>query len=388
MKKSYNKKKVYFSCAILVFIILIVAVGGYCFVSTKSKAKDVFTSTIDKAFEKITSQDNLSSIAGDISIKTNLSSDDKSIEKMLDIVNNLDADIKYGIDYNTNNLNIVSKARYNQEELINISSYIENNELFINLNDIYNKTINIPIKKHNNYVSTIFNQNDMKIIAKQLNKAINNSLKDEYFIKKNTNIILNDNDTKVTKNTLTLNNTNLDKIINSIKEELGNNDEFLGSLSQISNETKEEIKSRIASINNNYIEEIITISLYTKENKVIGLEIAKTFSTGLSLLILKNTETNYSYEIKNNVNSYKGNFEIKKGDNSINLKISINGTINGTISIDINYDKNKYINEFVKKDIVKIENITDEERLEMFDNIQKKISIRSLIKNLWNLIEL
>ena len=98
MKKSYNKKKVYFSCAILVFIILIVAVGGYCFVSTKSKAKDVFTSTIDKAFEKITSQDNLSSIAGDISIKTNLSSDDKSIEKMLDIVNNLDADIKYGID--------------------------------------------------------------------------------------------------------------------------------------------------------------------------------------------------------------------------------------------------------------------------------------------------
>ena len=228
----------------------------------------------------------------------------------------------------------------------------------------------------------------MKIIAKQLNKAINNSLKDEYFIKKNTNIILNDNDTKVTKNTLTLNNTNLDKIINSIKEELGNNDEFLGSLSQISTDTKDEIQCRIGSSYKRYLEVVWTISLYTKENKVIGLEIAKTFSTGLSLLILKNTETNYSYEIKNNVNSYKGNFEIKKGDNSINLKISINGTINGTISIDINYDKNKYINEFVKKDIVKIENITDEERLEMFDNIQKKISIRSLIKNLWNLIEL
>lgn len=386
MKKSHNRKKIYIiGCIILV--VLVFSISRYYYISTRSKSREVFISTIDKIFEKIALQDNLSSISGNIGIKSDFYSDDESIGNMLDIVNNLDANIKYEVDYNTNKLNIISSTRYNQDELININSYIENKELYINLMDIYDKTIVIPIKKYNNYISALFNQNEIKTVAKYLNKAINNSLKDEYFIKKNTNISINGNDTKVTKNTLTLNSTNLNKIINDIKMELSNNDEFLNSLSQILNQTTEEIKSKIESINNN-LEEIVTISLYTKKNDVIGFEIVKTSNARLTLLILKNSENDYSCEIKDSINSYKGNLEIKKSDNSIKFKISSDGKINGTINIDINYEKNKYINELIKNEIVEIENITDEERIEMFDRMQKKTSIRSLIKSLWKLIGL
>lgn len=390
MKKSQNRKiKIYIVFTILIFLSLI-AFGGYYFITTKPKPKEIFTSTIDKTFEKITMQNDVNSVVGNVSLKTNLHSDNKTIEKMLDIVNNLDVNFKYGIDFNNDNIHTALDANYNQDELVDISTCIESNGLYINLKDIYDKTMLIPIKKYINSVVALFNQNDIKIISKSLNDAINDSLKDKYFVKKNTKVILNGEEVSVIKNTLTLNNSNLNKIIDDMKEKLSNNDEFLNSLSQILNITNEEAKNKIESINNNNsIQEIITISLYTKENNVVGFEIARTSNAGLSLLVLKDNETNYSYEIKNSVDSYKGNVEVNKNNDNINLKISSNSDkISGTINIDITYEKNKDIDDFVKNDIVEIEKVTEQERTEMFDILQKKESIKLLIKSLWNLIEI
>lgn len=388
MKKTKNGKVKFMGCIILILLIVLI-IGVFYFNSLKAKPKEVFISTINEVFENFTMQNNLNSFAGNVNLKTNLTSNNENIHKMLNVINNTDINFKFGIDYNSNTMHTVLSSNYDRDELLNVSTSVEENSLYINSKDVYAKTIMIPIKKYNNYLSAIFNQKDIKTIFQDLNSAINNSLQDKYFVKKNTNVSLNGEDVNVTKNILTLNNSNLNKIISDIKENLINNDEFLSSLSRILNETKEEIKNRIDSINNNGIEEIITISLYTKDNKVIGFELAKASNTGLSLSVLKSSEKNYSYELKNYINSYKGNLEINKTDNNINLKISSNDNkMNGTINININYDTNKNIDEFIKNDIVEIENITDQERTEIFNNLQQKQSIRSLIKDLWNLIEI
>ena len=389
MKKVKNRKIKLFICCIFLLILIALIIVGIYFNSLKTKPKEVFISTIDEIFENFIIQDNLNSFTGNINLKTNLYSNDENVKKTIDVINNTDANFKFGIDFNSNTINTVLSSNYDKNELLNISTCLEENSLYINSKDLYYKTIMIPIKKHSNYVSAVLNQNDIKIIFKNLNSAINSSLQDKYFVKKNTSINLNGEEIKVIKNILTLDNSNLNKIINDVKAYLNNNDEFLSSLSRILNQTKEETKNKIESINTDYIDEIITISLYTKDNHVIGFEITKPSNTGLSLSVLKADETNYNYEIKNKINSYKGNLAINKSDNNINLTISSNDNkINGTINIVINYDENKDIDEFVKNDIIEIESITDQERTDIFNNLQQKQSIRSLINDLWNLIEI
>lgn len=388
MQKTKDKKiKLFLGCIILMILVGLI-IGIYYFNSLKTKPREIFISTIDEVFDRFTQQENLNSIVGTINVKTNLTGDDDT-NKMIDIINNIDSNLKFGIDYNNNVINTIFSSNYVNGELLNASTSLQEDGLYINLKDIYAKTIMIPIKKHNNYVSAVFNQNDIKTIFMSLRFAINSSLQDKYFVRKNTKISLNGEDIKVIKNTLTLNKSNLNKIINDVKINLNNNDEFLNSLSHILNETKEEIKNKIDSVDNSDIDEIIIISLYTKDNKVIGFEIAKTSNTGSTLSLFKTDKTNYSYEIKNSVSSYKGNLEINRNDNSIDLTISSSDNkINGTIIINIDYDKNKDIDEFVKNDIVNIENISDQERIEIFNNLQQRQSIRNLINNLWNLIEI
>jgi len=389
MKKIRNRKAKIMIGSIILIILVALTICLWYFNSLKVKPLEIFTSTIDGVFEKVVPQNNLNFFTGNMNIKTNLTSNDKNMKKILNIINHSDINFKFGIDYNNNVMNTILSSNYDGNELLNISTCIEKNSFYINFKDVYDKTVMIPVKKHANYISAVFNQNDIRTILRTLNSAISGSLQDKYFVKKNTKVSLNGEEVKVTKNILTLNNSNLNKIINDIKENLNNNEQFLSSLSYILNETKEEIKNKISSINSNSIAEIITISLYTKDDKVIGFELAKTSNTGLTLSILKTSETSYSYEIKNAVNSHKGNFEINKSDNRINLIISSNDNkVNGTVSIDINYDKNKDIEGFIKNDIVEIEKITDQERTEMFNKIQQRQSIRNLIKDLWNSIEI
>ncbi len=184
MKKTKNgKAKLFIGCIILIILIALI-VGGYYFNSLKEKPKEVFISTIDEMFEKFVGQNDFDSFIGNINLKTNLTSNDENNKKLLNVINNADVNFKFSIDYNSNVINTILSSKYDRNELLNISTSIEKDNLYINLKDAYNKTIMIPIKKHNSYVAATFNQKDTKTILEGLNSAIDSSLQDKYFIKK------------------------------------------------------------------------------------------------------------------------------------------------------------------------------------------------------------
>ncbi len=388
--KIMKKRKGNILLIVITLIVLVIAITSLLLYnnSLKTKPKTFFVSTIDRIFEQVQVQEDINSFLENVNVKTNLRSDNKVIAETLNILNHMNMNFKAGIDYNTHEIRMSMDSNYNEETLLNSDASIMQDGFYINVEDIYNKTILIPINKYNYLVSSLFDQNNIKIILKSLNMAINDSLQDKYFSQKEVEMNLNDKNVKVNKNTLALSKQNLSNIIDSIKNSLLNNDEFLNSLSSVFNKNVEEIKEDISNINTDILEEIVTISLYTQDNQVIGFEVART-SADLSFLVLKNDEFNYSYELKSYMNTYKGNIVVNKKDNNTDLEISINHeNINGTISIDVTTDKNVILDDFKKENIIKIDEISDQERVDIFNNLQKIPSIRLLIKDLWNLIEI
>lgn len=152
--------------------------------------------------------------------------------------------------------------------------------------------------------------------------------------------------------------------------------------------SEEETKEMLIDLKNEEIDfedETLIVSIYTKglQNKFVGLSIHDKNDT---ISILKNTETNYSYEIKVEDKDYKGNIEAKIKDNDINLKVSfdIEG-ISGSITMDFVENKKVSLPEVDTNNVISVENLSENEAMEILNNLQNKEGIVELIQALTSL---
>lgn len=368
---------------VVVVIFVIIALlglaffGGKYYLASRNNIK-IFMNNYFNELEENIGKNN--STSGSLSLNVNGDTTDKE-KKIFKILNNLDFSMNYGIDTKENITNIDISTNYYGDKLININTYIEDNNIYLSSSDLYSKYIKIENKKEDNSEKKSMTNDDYKVIINSISTAVSESLKEEYFTKNWVKL----DGKSVNKVELLLNNNNIkiinEKIINNLK----NNNNFIDSFGKLigkkTMEVKELLDKEIKEVNSNEYSEI-KISLYTKITKFVKLEI----TSGEDKIVVKSNDKGYSFEIVDSEdnNTYNGTIEINNNSDSTtynvnvkdsnNLEIKINNTINKTTKIE-------------KKDVsnsVLLEDITEKEYEDIINKISNNKAFNKIYEDISN----
>lgn len=378
--KSANRGSI---APIVVVIFVIIALlglaffGGKYYLASRNNIK-IFMNNYFNELEDNIGKNN--STSGSLSLNVNGDTTDKE-EKIFKILNNLDFSMNYGIDTKENITNIDISTNYYGDKLININTYIEDNNIYLSSSDLYSKYIKIENKKEDNSEKKSMTNDDYKVIINSISTAVSESLKEEYFTKNWVKL----DGKSVNKVELLLNNNNIKIINENIINNLKNNNNFIDSFGKLigkkTMEVKELLDKEIKEVNSNEYSDI-KISLYTKITKFVKLEI----TSGEDKIAVKSNDKGYSFEIVDSEdnNTYNGTIEINNNSDSTtynvnvkdsnNLEIKINNTINKTTKIE-------------KKDVsnsVLLEDITEKEYEDIINKISNNKAFNKIYEDISN----
>jgi len=264
---------------VVVVIFVIIALlglaffGGKYYLASRNNIK-IFMNDYFNELEENIGKSN--STSGSLSLNVNGDTTDKE-EKIFKILNNLDFSMNYGIDTKENITNIDISTNYYGDKLININTYIEDNNIYLSSSDLYSKYIKIENKKEDN----------------------------------------------------------------SEKKSMTNIDSFGKLIGKKTMEVKELLDKEIKEVNSNEYSDIkislytkitkfVKLEITSGEDKIV----VKSNDKGYSFEIV-DSEDNNTYngtiEINNNSDSTTYNVNVK---DSNNLEIKINNTINKTTKIE------------------------------------------------------
>lgn len=368
---------------VIVVIFVIIALlglaffGGKYYLASRNNIK-IFMNDYFNELEENIGKNN--STSGSLSLNVNGDTTDKE-EKIFKILNNLDFSMNYGIDTKENITNIDISTNYYGDKLININTYIEDNNIYLSSSDLYSKYIKIENKKEDNSEKKSMTNDDYKVIINSISTAVSESLKEEYFTKNWVKL----DGKSVNKVELLLNNNNIKIINENIINNLKNNNNFIDSFGKLigkkTMEVKELLDKEIKEVNSNEYSDI-KISLYTKITKFVKLEI----TSGEDKIVVKSNDKGYSFEIVDSEdnNTYNGTIEINNNSDSTtynvnvkdsnNLEIKINNTINKTTKIE-------------KKDVsnsILLEDITEKEYEDIINKISNNKAFNKIYEDISN----
>lgn len=368
---------------VIVVIFVIIALlglaffGGKYYLASRNNIKIFMNNYFNKLEDNIGKNN---STSGSLSLNVNGDTTDKE-KKIFKILNNLDFSMNYGIDTKENITNIDISTNYYGDKLININTYIEDNNIYLSSSDLYSKYIKIENKKEDNSEKKSMTNDDYKVIINSISTAVSESLKEEYFTKNWVKL----DGKSVNKVELLLNNNNIKIINENIINNLKNNNNFIDSFGKLigkkTMEVKELLDKEIKEVNSNEYSDI-KISLYTKITKFVKLEI----TSGEDKIVVKSNDKGYSFEIVDSEdnNTYNGTIEINNNSDSTtynvnvkdsnNLEIKINNTINKTTKIE-------------KKDVsnsILLEDITEKEYEDIINKISNNKAFNKIYEDISN----
>ena len=378
--KSANRGSI---APVVVVIFVIIALlglaffGGKYYLASRNNIKIFMNDYFNKLEDNIGKNN---STSGSLSLNVNGDTTDKE-KKIFKILNNLDFSMNYGIDTKENITNIDISTNYYGDKLININTYIEDNNIYLSSSDLYSKYIKIENKKEDNSEKKSMTNDDYKVIINSISPAVSESLKEEYFTKNWVKL----DGKSVNKVELLLNNNNIKIINENIINNLKNNNNFIDSFGKLigkkTMEVKELLDKEIKEVNSNEYSDI-KISLYTKITKFVKLEI----TSGEDKIVVKSNDKGYSFEIVDSEdnNTYNGTIEINNNSDSTtynvnvkdsnNLEIKINNTINKTTKIE-------------KKDVsnsILLEDITEKEYEDIINKISNNKAFNKIYEDISN----
>lgn len=252
--------------AIIGILVLLILGGLGIWYYTTNKADVMINKIIDKVFDGVTfKNEENSEITYDLSL--NIKSENLESEA-LDIINN--TKIKGSIYINSKDKYTLINlgAIYEDKELLSFDAYYNDNTIYLQEKSIYDKyvSINIPeeLQTEINNMYTI-NEKDINIVKKGIKNALKNALKEETFIKEKVDTNINGKSTKANSLKLIINDENRKEILTKISKYLKDNDEFLDSMSNLTDSTSQEIFNSLESLTENYTNTYTTttIILYT-----------------------------------------------------------------------------------------------------------------------------
>lgn len=368
---------------VIVVIFVIIALlglaffGGKYYLASRNNIK-IFMNNYFNELEDNIGKNN--STSGSLSLNVNGDTTDKE-EKIFKILNNLDFSMNYGIDTKENITNIDISTNYYGDKLININTYIEDNNIYLSSSDLYSKYIKIENKKEDNSEKKSMTNDDYKVIINSISTAVSESLKEEYFTKNWVKL----DGKSVNKVELLLNNNNIKIINENIINNLKNNNNFIDSFGKLigkkTMEVKELLDKEIKEVNSNEYSDI-KISLYTKITKFVKLEI----TSGEDKIAVKSNDKGYSFEIVDSEDNNTYNGTIKINNNSDNTTYNVNVKDSNNLEIKINNTINK-TTKIEKKDVsnsILLEDITEKEYEDIINKISNNKAFNKIYEDISN----
>lgn len=323
---------------IAIAIVLLGMVGFYYFKKTNDP-KEVYMSLfedfnefyneiIDKGMKNLNSPRK-----GNASFVINVTDKGKILNGYDKLLNKLDLNVNYEIDYKNKVFNSNYVVNYDKELLGNISLSANKDILYGKINNSNDKAYKMSIDEkiwNDEYIRSLNN------IYNELYNSLVSSLDESYFTKEKVVLNVNGKDKKVNKLSLNINKDNSAKLLGNIKSYLGKSNTFIEAISFYSDMSKEEV---IKEINNINVDEEfeLKVDLYKKDysDNIIKVDIlSNEYNIGLVL----NDED--EYDIYND-----------------NKKIGTVSILKDSIKYSIQYEDNDYkfsINGEIKDDYVLI----------------------------------
>ena len=378
--KSANRGSI---APVVVVIFVIIALlglaffGGKYYLASRNNIK-IFMNNYFNELEDNIGKNN--STSGSLSLNVNGDTTDKE-KKIFKILNNLDFSMNYGIDTKENITNIDISTNYYGDKLININTYIEDNNIYLSSSDLYSKYIKIENKKEDNSEKKSMTNDDYKVIINSISTAVSESLKEEYFTKNWVKL----DGKSVNKVELLLNNNNIKIINENIINNLKNNNNFIDSFGKLigkkTMEVKELLDKEIKEVNSNEYSDI-KISLYTKITKFVKLEI----TSGEDKIVVKSNDKGYSFEIVDSEdnNTYNGTIEINNNSDSTNYNVNVKDSNNLEIKINNTINKTTKIEKKDVSNSVLLEDITEKEYEDIINKISNNKAFNKIYEDISN----
>ncbi len=357
----------------IIILILLLASGiYYYFVIDNPK-------TILKTyFNSISSIDNINYPKYmEYSLKVNVDSNNKENEALCDLLNKLILNIKS--NNNEEYKSYIFNLGYEDKVLPNIKLQTKNNEnkIYLLLEDIYDKTIEIDLGNEEHKDISKIDKDDIEKefnnIYDILKEEIKNILEKGEYSKKIEKL-----DKKIVrKYTINISKDTLTNTFNNLL----NNKDFITSCTKITNQNEEKITKEIKDIINDLTD--INFSIYQEliNKNIIKYEI--TFDNKIITMTYSNNMYTFNYKEDDKV-IYTGTITIDRNDNNIttyfnttyitdkeNIKTNIVIKTSDTLNIEL-FDTTNSIN---------INDISDKEMNNILNNILNNDAVKSILNN-------
>ena len=299
----------------------------------------------------------------------------------------LKATLEKDLDKKIFNENLL--ATYDGEQVISVDLLVQDNKMYAYLNDLFSKYIEFNEADLEGVdLSSIFTATEAVEVDENLLKDIKQILIDEVNSRELTQEKTKLNDENVLKTTLRLTpNDILDiaiKILNKINEY-----ENIPELEEAIEDLR--IEMEYSDETENYVD----ISVYTKglKNELVKAEalmIDKDYDEAIVFELEKNSEQEYTVKISLNEESTSVSEATElmsitvneENENKGTIKFEMNIEDQGSIALNINYnvDYNANIEERDVSNSIDANSLTEEDAMEIMENIQKNEILYSIIQ--------
>lgn len=367
-----NKKSPVATILCVVLIVALLGVVGFGFVY-KNKPEVVFSSLVNKVSKETKKKVDFkqSKLDFDLSLNVDAGSEYKTYT---DLINNILLKMSVNTDLNTKEVSATIKADYKSKELLNVDAYYGNKTAYINLNDLFDKVISSPVEIEESNVK--LTQDDINTLTEEVINAFKAALKEGKYSSSKVDL----NGAKVTKNVVTINSENGEKVQKAFIEYLKKSDKFLTVFSKLTEEKKEDMVKELNEVEYEKIEKDVNICVYTKglNNELVKLSV----ESDNKEIIGFTEKSSKVYELKAGIDGNTLTCEIKDLGNNKST-----GTCNMEIEgIKVSYTMNveaKY-NEALKKldttNAIPYTELKEEDISKIMENLTKKDSVKDFME--------
>ena len=386
-KKSSKKVGIIITVVVLLLVIGAI-VGGIIYLNSTRKPEKIFAKTIEDTFQMVKTE-NYRKAKMELELSAEINAEDaeiKAVNEMLKAIK-LKATLETDLDKKIFNENLL--ATYDGEQVISVDLLVQDNKMYAYLNDLFSKYIEFNEADLEGVdLSSIFTATEAAEIDENLLNDIKQILVDEVNSRELTQEKTKLNDENVLKTTLRLTpNDVLDitiKILNKINE-YENMPELQEAIEDLETELEYSAETE------NYAD----ISLYTKgfKNDLIKAEVLminKDYDEAIVLEIEENSENESTITMSLNQESTSVSDAteqiviVMKRENqneaTISLKINTGDQESITLNVDYSVDYNANIEERDVSNSVKASSLTEEDAMEIMENIQKNEILYGLIQ--------
>lgn len=415
--------------AVLGVLIIVGIVLGVLWFLNGGSTKNVYYQTIDNLASNAISninkiEDELNKPLGIIAnISANMTTSDSSMRSIASLLNKMNINMDMEMDYNNKVSNMAYDIKYNNGSLIKADLILNNDQAFVNLNSLYNKSIKLPSDSGIDNIWQAYDFESYKVVVGEMANILKSSLKEDYFTTKDAKV--NNVNTKVYILTLTgkdMYNLELDVLNNMLQ-----NEKLVNALNSIVGsdvkETLESIKNNVTEGKDTFISEIYVNKSTKKLEKVIikindgTLELNKTDVDKFDIVLNNNdnkvvigyvimSDNNFTIslndtglditletKVENNTEIVNLNFEAYGTYIKLNLErqeengkagITLSDDNNNKITLNVDYTM-KQINKVTSKNVsnyVELDKMTDNDYNTIMQNLYQNSTLMSLMQSL------